>query len=166
MVMACLAAFVVTLLIVGTANAADAEGTPIPWWGQALIALASTFGTALLGLLGRLLNQAFKYLAEKTRLAFLGEVDEFIMGYVTLLYNTEVEAAKDAAADGKLTEEEKQKFAAIPVELAKEHFGWNKLSKALGAGAEGWMASRVERGVTVAKNSGKAARASAPVNPT
>lgn len=158
----CVAVFVLTLLIVGTAGAAEGEGEPMAWWVQALIALASAFGTALLGLLGRLLNKAFDYLAQKSKLAFLGEVDEFLMGYVTLLYNTEVEHAKKAAADGKLTDEEKKRFSAIPVERAKEYFGWDRLSKVLGAGAEDLLASRVEKAKTVATNAGKAARVANP----
>lgn len=151
------------IAVVGALSALAATGdTDVAWWGQALIALASAGGAVLLGFLGRLLNKGFDYLAQKTRISSLAEVDETIMGYVTEVYNSEVKYLKAAAKDGKLSPEEKVQLAKIPVEKAKEHFGVSMLTKLAGSAFESFLASRTENAVTLAKNAGKAARA----NPT
>ncbi len=135
--------------------------TEVTWWMQLIIGAAGTFGTVLLAQLGRLLNKLFNYFAHKSNLAFLANVDEYIMGVVTEVYNAEVKHAKKASADGKWTKEEKARFASIPLEKAKQHFSVKKLTQLAGAGVNEFLASRVEKAVTIAKNTGKAARATA-----
>lgn len=152
--------FLTTFLVPALALAQDGA-SEMPWWGQMLVATAGVVGTALLGFLGRLLNQAFDYLAKKSKLTFLANVDEVVMGYVTKLYNEEIRHVKAAAADGKLTKEEKKRFAKIAVEQAKEHFGYKTLGQVFGSKVDDALGSRVEKAVTIAKNAGKAVKAAA-----
>lgn len=141
-------------LALGVSTAADIE---VPWWGQLLIVLAGGAGSSLIGLAGRALNKLFDYLAQKTRIAKLAEVDEAIMGFAADVYQGEVAHAKAASADGKLSPDEIARFKVIPIEKAKEHFGVSWLGKLLGDTVDSYLASRVERAVVQLKTSGKAA---------
>ena len=135
----------------------DEIATNMPWWGQALVAVAGVAGSAFFAFLGKVLGKAFDYLAQKSKLAFVANVDEIIMGFVIKLYNAEVEHVKAAAADGKLTKEEKKRFASIVSEQAKEHFGLKTLGQVFGSQVTEVLESRVEKAVTIAQNAGKAA---------
>lgn len=151
---------------VALASEAAAE-TPVPWWGKVLIALASAFGTAIVALLARLLNRLFAYFARRAKLAFLADVDEVIIGFVSETGNELVEHAKVAAKDGKLTKAERNHFKRIPIRKAKEHFGLEALGELVGSVSEDvidrFLGSRVEKAVTI----DKAVKAtSAPVPPS
>jgi len=138
---------------------------PMAWWQSLLITLATGLGTVLIGLLGRALNKLFNYLAEKSNLAFLGRVDETMMAIVTDLYNTEVEALKAAAADGKLTAEEKAMLKTKAVDSLKSWLGpkgVGELGKIFNGSADAALAAHVEKAVTIAKNAGKLAKKSDP----
>lgn len=136
-------------LVLAASAAADIQ---LPWWAQVLVAVSGTAVTALVSLLGRALNQLFQLLAEKTKLAFLAQVDEHIMGYVSSVSQNEVAKLKAAAADGKLTPAEIAEIKAIPMDAAKELFG-KKLAALLGSAdaVDSFLASRVERAVVALK---------------
>ena len=126
--------------------------TDAPWWMQVLLALAGAFGTALMAQLGRLMNKWFDELSERTNMAFLANVAEFIMGYVTKVHQEEVKALKESSVDGKLTPEEKKRLAQIPVDAAKKHFKLSKLVGAFGKDdVDEGLASRVEKAVVATK---------------
>lgn len=139
------------------AIAVGADGVAVPWWGQLLIVLAGGAGSSILALLGRALGKLFDYLAQKTRIAKLAEVDEAIMGFCSEVYQDGVAQAKAASADGRLTKDEIDRFAAIPIEKAKKLFGTSWLGKLLGDSVDAYLRSRVERSVVALKTSGKAA---------
>ena len=131
-------------------------------WQSVLIGLAGVAGTALLGLLAKLFGKGMDYLSKKSKLAFLANVDEIIMGFVVKLYNEEVKHLKASYADGKLTKEERKRFLKIVVEQAKDHFGVKTLGQLFGKNLDTAIESRVEKAVTVAKNAGKAAASTNP----
>jgi hypothetical protein len=137
-------------LLVGQTVSASAE-IPLPWYAQVLITLAGAAGTALIGLAARALGKLFDYLAAKTRIAKLAEVDELIMGYVSETYQAEVKQLKAAAEDGKLSPEEVERLQRIPIEKLKEQLGVGQLAKLLGDGFEAYLKSRVERAVIAHK---------------
>lgn len=132
-----------------------ATGDAIPWYAHVLITLAGAAGTALIGLTARALGKLFDYLAAKTRIAKLAEVDEIIMGYVSQTYQAEVKQLKEAAEDGKLSPEEVERLQRIPVEKLKEQLGIGPLTKLLGDGFESYLQSRVERAVVAHKVAGQ-----------
>lgn len=134
------------------------QATELPAWVQILIAVGGTLGTALIALLGKVLDRWADTIAERHKLAFISRIDDHVMGYVTDLFNTEIEALKAAAEDGKLTKEEKDRLKRTVVEVTKRHIGIGALSKVFGANVDTELGARVEKAVTVAKNAGKAVK--------
>lgn len=136
------------------------EMTNFPWWGQLIIALAGMFGTAALEFLRRYLSKLGELAAEKTKFAKLGRVDDVIMTAVEDTYTKLVKHAKAAAADGKLSAEEKKKFAQIPLQAAKDAFSIKTLVDVLSTSEEKLdevLDRRVSTAVAAAKRAGKAA---------
>ena len=140
--------------------------TEFAWWMQLLLAAATAGGGWLMSKLTRLMDGWFSYIAQKTRLALADEVDEFLMGWVVATYNAEVEHAKAASADGKLTAEEKAYFLQIPIDKAKEHFSISKLAGLATSTLQDYLVSRTEKAVTIAKQAGAESKAAATANPT
>ena len=162
--------FGVTCGLVFSAYAADTSviSAPMKWWESVLITLATALGGVILNYLRKGLNALFDMLAEKTKLTFLANVDEVVMDVVTDLYAVEVEHAKKAAADGKLTAEEREKFKTIAKDRLSSWLGPKglaKLSEIFSGQSDMVLAAKIEKAVTVAKNAGKAARASDPSKP-
>lgn len=146
---------------------AQAE-TDVTWWQQALIALAGTAGTAVLGALAWAMRRLFDWLSEKTKLEFLSRVDDLALDVVTELWNSEVRHLKAAAADGKWTSGEKKKIAKLAVTTLKSYLGERGMKKLAwvvtgdGSTIHKLLRSKIEKAVTTAKNAGKAARGGAP----
>ena len=147
--------------------AADAEiaSTVVadPWWHLVLVDVLIGFGAIVLGLLGRALTVAFDWMAEKTKLSFLARVDDALMDIVSELYTTEVEHAKKARSDGKLTQEEKDRFKTLAAEGLKQWMGTKglaQLGKIFNGSAEHAIKAKIEKAVAVSKNAGKLARGS------
>jgi hypothetical protein len=137
-----------------------------PGWVSVLIGLASVLGTALLALLKWALGKLFDFFAEKSKLVFLAQIDEVLMGIVTDLYNTQVEHWKNANEDGKLSDAEKARAKDLAVESLKAVFDPEKLEalfNAAGGDLDKALGARVELAKTAAQNAGKAAR---KVDPT
>jgi hypothetical protein len=151
------------LLLSLVAQAPAADPTEIPWWGQLLITAGSAFGSLLLALGARYLGKLTSYLAEKTKLGFIANVDEVLMGVVTDLYNTQVEHWKAAAKDGKLTDQEKAQAKALALAWAKRLLDWEHVEAVFGkADAEDALKQRIELAVTKAQLAGSAAGKKGP----
>lgn len=134
-----------------------------PWWQKLIVTVFVGFGSTILGLIGKALTMLFDWLAVKIGWARLRLVDDLVMDEVTALYNKEVEHAKAANADGKLTEAEKAKFAQIAIGHVKGLFSFafiKKLIAFLGSETkvDEMISKKVEKAVTAAKNAGKMAR--------
>jgi hypothetical protein len=145
------------------------NGDVTPTWAYILIGLGMTFGGAAIALLGKLLGKLTDYLATKTGLHFLAEVDEVLMGVVNTVYQDQVEPWKRASADGKLTKVERENAKEIAIASLKKSFSLDALEGLFDAAGEDLhqaLGHRVERAVSAAKNSGKAARAGDQVGPT
>lgn len=151
-----------TQLVPHLVLAADAaKDIALPAWAQAAIAIGGLLATALGAALGRALHaaltQLFAFLAQKTKIAKLAELDGVVYGFVAEVAQAEVAAAKEAAADGKITPEEAAKFKQIAIDKVKEHFGLAHLADLLGDQLESYLGSRVEKAVVDQK--------AAPANP-
>jgi hypothetical protein len=161
-------AFVCAVLLFPLALiAADAEiaSTVVadPWWHMLLVDVLIGLGAVAMGLLGRALTVVFDWLAERTKLSFLARVDDAAMDIVTDLYAKEVEHAKKAKADRKLTKEEREKFASIAAVSLKSWLGTKglaQLGKIFSGSAEDAIKAKIEKAVAVSKNAGKLARGS------
>ena len=158
------------ILIVTTPMAAHAATDPdaTPGWVTVMITLAGIFGTAILALLKWGLSKLTDYLASKSKLVFLAQLDEYLMGIVTHLYETQITHWKAANADRKLTEVEKENAKHLAIislkrmvdpELLEQLFGTDTVDQDVG------IQQRVELAKTRAENAGKAARG-LPVFPT
>lgn len=128
------------------------QDTPV--WMELLVPFASVLATALAGLLARLLSKLADDAAEKTNLRFLARVDDVIMDVVTDSLQTKVRQLKAAAADGKLTEEEKAELKSLPVDAVKKHFNMKLLGKLFGGEdlVDEALARKVEKAVLGAKS--------------
>lgn len=135
-----------------------------PWWHIVLVNVLIGFGSIVLGLIGKGLTLAFDWLAEKTKISFLARVDDALMDIITEIYATQVEHAKAAAKDGKLSKEEREKFKSLAISSLKSWLGVKGIKK-LGAIANGFtetsIRGKVEKAIAVSKNAGKLARSSA-----
>lgn len=131
-----------------------------PWWVDLLAVVGSLLGSMLLWAGKKLVD----WLTEQNKRAWLGRLAELAVRIVVDLYNTMVEAAKDAAADGKLTQAERDRFKRLAVDRLRSWIGPKGLKAivwAAGANPESLdqiLAAEIESAVTVAKNAGKAAR--------
>jgi hypothetical protein len=110
------------------AQVAEAAPTPevlepgawaIPGWLQAIIAVVCSLLSIALEYGRRYLNKGMALLAQKTKLAFLAQVGEVVGAKVSELMQIEAEALKEAAADGKLTEAEKEGLKQKAIDWAK-----------------------------------------------
>lgn len=134
------------------------------WWQDALIAIAGAGGTFILGLITKGITHGVEWLARKAKLAFLEELDDMAIAFVVDLYNSEVEAAKEAAKDGKLSPEEKARFKQIVIDKLTAHFGLRKLwSMFRGNNLDSALSAVVEKAVTKSKLVVAAPEASAAV---
>lgn len=117
------------------------------------------------------IDQGFDYLAMKTKLGFLANVDEILVGFALDLYHSEIKLLK---AEGRWGPETGAKVLAKLKEKAKQHFGLEMLSGLAGGGSEAevdsFLSSRAESAVVEAKNRGRAAKAkkaeAKPVDPS
>lgn len=164
------AAFVVLTFACGAAvfaQAVPADPDATPGWASFLITLAGIVGAALLALMKWALSKLFDYLAAKSKLIWLAQVDEYLMAIVTDLYETQITHWKKANADGKLTKEEKEHAKLLAIESLKRAFDPDLLDKLFGDGDEQLanIGKRVELIKTRAQNAGKAARG-LPADPT
>ena len=130
-----------------------ADAVEVPWWLQALLVLASAFGAWLLNLMRKWLSHLGSLAAQKTNLAFLSNLDDIISAKVAELWQTEVEALKAAAADGKLTSAEKAELKAKAIAWVKSLADPKLLLQLFGASdkIEAGLGAMVERGVVNAK---------------
>lgn len=113
-----------------TAAVASADA---PWWQKMLLTAFAAFGTAVAGLLGKLLHYLADLAAQKSKLAWLARLDESIMAVVNGLAATVVQSAKQKTADGKLTKAEAEQFKRDAVQALKNIFTVKTLMKVLGA---------------------------------
>jgi hypothetical protein len=125
---------------------------------EIVIAIIGALGVPLLALLGKALSRWADVLSERYKLAFIARLDDQIMGYVTELFSVEVEAAKAAAKDGKLSDEEKAAFKRKAIEITKKHVGLGALANVFGSTLDAEVGARVDKAVTISQNAGKAAR--------
>ena len=85
------------------------------------VALAGMLG--LFALLRDKLGAWADWLATKTRIAKLANLDEMLWGFLHETGSELQVALKDVLADGKITKEERQRLVGIVVLKAKSHFG-------------------------------------------
>ncbi len=136
-------------------NALAPGEQPFPWWAQLIVTALGALGTFALGMLAKYLGKLTDWAAEKTRLVFLKNVDEIVMGVVIDLYNTQVETWKAAGEDGKLTPAEVARAKSLALNSAKAFIDWERWSSMFGVSSDIALESRIERAVTVAKNTAK-----------
>lgn len=158
-------AFVAVMAISVIAFGQDGSADAVKPWESFLIDIFAGGGTILLGGIGWLLKKLFDFLAEKTKVGLLAQVDDYLLGIVTHLYNSQIEHWKTAKSDGKLTRAERDEAARLAIESAKQFFDLDQLSKLFGQNVDSGIAQRVELAVTRAKNAGAAAKGPA-ANPT
>lgn len=139
-------------------NALKPGEQPFPWWAQLIVTALGALGTFALGMLAKYLGKLTDWVAEKTSLAFLRNVDEIVMGVVIDLYNTQVETWKAASADGKLTPAEVSKAKALAFGSARALVDWDQWGAMFGVSSDIALETRIERAVTVAKNTARAAK--------
>lgn len=144
-----------------------AAEVPTPWWIYAI-----TGGVTILGGLGvwslarGKLGALFDWLAHKTHLGFLSNVDEVLVGFAKDLYHSEIRVMK---ASGRWDKATQQHMLGILVKKAKQHFGLGALMKiTAGEGDEGvddYLRSRAHVAVSEAKARGRVAKGATPKNP-
>lgn len=151
---------------------AAAEPTSEPFnWVPLVLGLVSA-AVALVGVfsgwkwLRAKINTLFDYLAVKTKLGFLANVDEVLVGFATDLYQSEIKLLK---AEGKWGPETGAKMLAKLKQKAKDHFGFGMLEGLSGSGStadvDSFLSSRAEVAVKEAKVRGAMAKAK-PVDPS
>lgn len=142
----------------------------LPWWANALVSLVAVAGTALTGLVGAGIKKLIDYTGEKIKLQVLARAAQLALMIVQRLFQVEVEHAKLAAADGKLTKAEAHGFHQKAVAELKTYLGPKGISMLMwvvGASEEkleGLFSTLVESAVAEAKNQGKAARSGNPTS--
>lgn len=103
------------------------------------------------------IDQLFDYLAAKTKLNFLANVDEVLVGFAVDLYNSEIKLLKD---QGEWNAETKKMMFNKLKEKAKQHFGLGALGAIAGSGTsadvDSFVAGRASVAITEAKARGKA----------
>lgn len=130
----------------------------IPWWVQLL---GSGFGTAVLSALGWLFKRLFDWAGEKTKLDFLKRLDDLVMAVISDIYNTLVQQAKNAKADGKLTEHERQRFKTMAIQAIKGYLGTKGMTQLIAilggkaASVDGFLGAAVEKQITASKNAAR-----------
>ena len=101
--------------------------------------------TAVVGLIGKFLVDKIK--SEKVRL-YVGRALDEVYDAVAEVYQVYVAELKEAKADGKLTQEEKDKAKHMAVETAKANIGAKglaRLARVLGIDSiDQWLESKVE----------------------
>ena len=109
------------------------------------------------------IDTGFDYLAEKTKLSFLANIDEVLVGFAVDLYHSEIKALK---ASGKWDDETRSLMLGILKTKAKAHFGFGVLAKVIGSGSEAdvesFVAGRAQSAIVEAKARGKAAKKADP----
>ena len=99
----------------------------------------------------------FDHLAQKTKLGFLANVDEILIGFATDLYRSEIKVLK---ASGEWNQATKDAMFGKLKDKAKEHFGFASLAALAGGGSpaevESFVSSRANLAIDEAKNRGKA----------
>jgi hypothetical protein len=112
------------------------------------------------------IGQGFDYLAMKTKLGFLANLDEVLVGFAMDLYHSEIKLLKE---QGKWTSDTGALMLQKLKEKAKQHFGMNALAAIAGSGStddvDSFLASRGEAAVVEAKARGKASKGK-PVDPS
>lgn len=152
--------FVVLVPVLAFGQDAATDDYIIPGWLQAIIALAGAFMTFVLEIARRYFGKLMDLAAEKTKLAFLAQLDEIVMDRVAELWQTEGEALKEAAADGKLTQAEKDGLKQKAVDWAMGWLDPQILIDLFGTPAKAREAigAKVDKHVVKAKNAGKMAK--------
>lgn len=152
LVVAATASVMVLLWGIPALAAAGVTSDDIPLWGQILIAIAAPLGTIVLGLLGKVLAQLGEYVAQRSKMAWVAQVDDFIMNVISELWRTEVKALKAAAVDGKLTSSEKSAMKRAAMDSVYKQFGAVKLLKVIG-GSDA-VSARIETSLMTLKKWG------------
>ena len=143
----------------GEAPAADA----IPWWYDVL----PVVGTAAIAALGWLLKLLTNWLATKVKSEYWSGVitraDDLALRIVNDTYQNTVQKMKEAKADGKLSQAEKDQVKGAALKSLKDLLGTKglrEIAKLLGADSsvEGFLSTTVEHAVATAKNVGAASK--------
>jgi hypothetical protein len=101
------------------------------------------------------LNELFDFLAMKTKLGFLANVDEVLVGFATDLYHSEIKLLK---AEGQWNKDTGAKMLEVLKAEAKEHFNLDTIGRVMGTdNPAGLIDSRAEAAVIEAKRRGAAA---------
>lgn len=139
----------------------------VPWfsllsWAVPAIVAALGFFNAW-KVLREGLNVAFDWLASKTHLRALAELDEVIIGFAIDLYQREIKVLKEEAGWNRKT---KAAMLRVLIDRTKAHFGLETLAALFATGAaanlDGFIRSRAQAGITTAKARGRRPQA----NPT
>ncbi len=144
--------------------AQDVGTSEIPGWLQAIIFFACAFGTFILEIARRYFGKAMDLAAQKTKLAFLAQIDDVVMSKVMELWQIESEALKAAAEDGKLTQAEKDDLKNKAIDWAKSLLDPQLLVNLFGAGnVDKALGTVVEKSVLRTKSATAAVK---PVDPS
>lgn len=116
--------------------------------GDKFLFWALTFAGGLLATL------ILKQLREGTAKTIVSRALTEVGDAVLAVSQTYVSALKAAAADGKLTAEEKAEAKAKAIAIVKQNLGMaglKKLAKILGVDVDGWLGNKIEAAVGAAK---------------
>ena len=141
-------------------QALNPDDTELPVWARIVIMLVCTFGAYVLNVIKGYFSKAMDLAAQKTKLAFMAQVDDVVMMKVGELWQTEVKALKAAAADGKLTAAEKEDLKNRAREWAKSLLDAQLLISLFGnmSSADLAIDAMVERQVVKLKLAGKSVK--------
>jgi len=139
--------------------------TELAWWVQAIIAVAGVLGTVVLNLLRKYFGQLMDLAAQKTKLAFLAQVDDVVMNKVSELWQTEVKVLKAAASDGKLTPLEKARMKKKAVDWANDLLDVKQLLGIFGDHVNAALGNVVDANVVTAKNLARVPKLETPLLP-
>jgi hypothetical protein len=123
--------------------------TEVGSWFEILFTIVGGVVAILTPFIAKYVNKLAEFTAEKTKYAILGRVVKVVLGEGQKLVVEEVEHAKAASKDGKLTPEEKKKFAELARDRAIALVGAENLEKVFGGPEEAKKAvgSQVELAV-------------------
>jgi hypothetical protein len=125
-----------------------------------IVRVTELLGALVLGGIGYLLKKTIDFVSSKSNSAWvrgvLGRVDGLAMRIVREIYQKEIEALKEAREDGKLTDEEKERFKTIAMDTLKEYVGpkgIKELTALLGASGkiDKFLSSTIEATIATEK---------------
>lgn len=150
---------IIAVLWCAMAQAAS-DATMIAADNDWLVKLSIVFGNVLMAAVSWLLTTLQKRVKGEWASGVISRSAAFVSIALRELYQTEIQAIKEARADGKLTDEEKARFAQIAIDKAKSYLGakgLGELLKILGTGekVDQFLKATLEAGIAAEKSAAR-----------